>query len=181
MSDSQIVLYEVCQVIRMQPFRRGRTLISILGFLIGMILILASDGVCIAGFLFKEKHEGWFCQSDKSLAFRNHPKVLTIFPHEIAGFATAMHIGHALDAAAAYLLVVLIGSNDCDSAVGHILERLRQIEVVGFAPGELVLASVQLAHHLEVRRNGVLQWLEHRGFDSRASWLSFFDFIRKVL
>ena len=56
-------------MIRMQPFRRGRTLISILGFLIGMILVLASDGVCIAGCLFKEKHQCGFCDANECLAF----------------------------------------------------------------------------------------------------------------
>lgn len=67
-------------MIRMQPFRRGRTLTSILGFLIGMILVLASDGVCIAGFLFKEKHQCGLCDANECLAFWNHPKVLTIAP-----------------------------------------------------------------------------------------------------
>ena len=181
MSDSQIVLDEVCQVIRMQPFRRGRTLISILGFLIGMILVLASDGVCIAGFLFKEKHQCGLCDANERLAFWDHPKVLIILPHEIAGLATAMDVGNALNSAAAYLLVSFIGSDNSDASAGYVLERLGQIEVVGFAPGELVLASVQLAHHLEVRCNGVLKPLEHGGLDSRAPWLSFFDLVRKVL
>ena len=100
MSDSQIVLYEVCQVIRMQPFRRGRTLISILGFLIGMILVLASDGVCIAGFFFKEKHQCGLCDANECLAFRNHLKVLPVFSNHVAGFATVVDVGDASDAAA---------------------------------------------------------------------------------
>ena len=100
MSDSQIVLYEVCQVIRMQPFRRGRTLISILGFLIGMILVLASDGVCIARLRIEEKHEGRFCHPDEGFAFWYHPKVLPVFSNHVAGFATVVDVGDASDAAA---------------------------------------------------------------------------------